>query len=171
MSTRATYEFVEPQETDEPQSIEAVIHSNQPSWTIYIHHDGYPKGAANYLRNWWLWYEIHSEQGRRTDIDDSGAAFVAANKDCDGSLYLSRGLNDHGDTEYHYRIIAPQLPNHDIIASHEVDWIVEAYSIQHEWEGSGINLTRLWRGSVRDFIDGGGWQEAEKVEEQESEAA
>lgn len=90
MSTRACYSFKDKFET---------LH-------VYKHHDGYPSGAEQWIRNalplaWKL---------PRFEASDFGAAFVAANKKGDGGVYLmqSGSIKDvaPGDINYRYEIEA-----------------------------------------------------------------
>jgi len=86
MSTRATYEFKD----------------NHCSHFVYVHHDGYPSGAAEKIKNaiplaWKL---------PRFEADEFAASFVAANKDEEGGVRLTSGHDVHGDTEYMYVITA-----------------------------------------------------------------
>lgn len=77
MSTRATYLFNNNSLAAEPVC-------------VYIHHDGYPMGAAEYFRR------------AMNEKMDSGKplleAFITAN---DGAL-ITRDHQAHGDTEYRY---------------------------------------------------------------------
>ena len=68
MSTRATYRF---------------IPENSPSTTIYIHHDGYPEGAAIYLEDAYT-AEAVLAKNERAEVTESHEV--------------------HGDTEYRYDI-------------------------------------------------------------------
>lgn len=71
MSTRATYQFI-------PEDSRFT-----PAVTIYIHHDGYPEGAAVYLE------DAHCAE---TFIRRNDAAQITASHEI------------HGDTEYRYNI-------------------------------------------------------------------
>jgi len=77
MSTRATYKFSNTSLAGEDV-------------TVYIHHDGYPLGAAHYFMN-----AVNEKM-------DSGKplleAFITAN---DGAL-ITRDHEAHGDTDYRY---------------------------------------------------------------------
>jgi hypothetical protein len=77
MSTRATYQF---------------ISEWSGTHTAYIHHDGYPEGAANYLSN-----------GEKpiTSID----SFIRANDKAE----MTSSHEAHGDTEYRYTVMAHVL--------------------------------------------------------------
>ena len=88
MSTRATYTFID-QRTCPTTDV-----------CVYIHHDGYPQGAATYLRKW--------IEGQRTDI----ASFIRINERAE----ITRE-SAHGDTEYHYTIHRRECG----------DWEIEAY--------------------------------------------
>lgn len=77
MSTRATYRF------------DAGNH--KPGITLYIHHDGYPSGAAGL----YMLPAIEKARGHLTP-----EAFIRANERAE----LTRGHDAHGDTEYRYTI-------------------------------------------------------------------
>lgn len=83
MSTRATYLF-EP----DPQS-------GFPRVCFYIHHDGYPEGAAAYLLAA-MTYEGHGRLAER---------FLRANDQAE----FTRGHEAHGDTEFRYTLRGEQL--------------------------------------------------------------
>ena len=71
MSTRATYRFI-------PDDLRF-----RPAVTIYIHHDGYPEGAAVYLED---------AYNAETFIRKNNRAEITASHEV------------HGDTEYRYDI-------------------------------------------------------------------
>ena len=76
MSTRATYQF-------------SNTHLAGEDVTVYIHHDGYLQGAANYFRK------------AMDEKLDSGKplleSFITANH-----AYITRSHEAHGDTDYRY---------------------------------------------------------------------
>lgn len=76
MSTRATYQF----ET-----------RMGPKVTFYIHHDGYPSGAAFYFNN-----ALESERNGQ----ELAARFFRANPKAE----FTAGHDAHGDTEYQYTV-------------------------------------------------------------------
>jgi uncharacterized protein YdaT len=78
MSTRATYR----------------IFQDGASATYYIHHDGYPEGAAQYFKAAGEWVDARSNQF----ID----AFLRANDRAEHT----ESHEVHGDTEYRYDVIA-----------------------------------------------------------------
>lgn len=83
MATRATYKFKDNGWTGK-------------DFTIYIHHDGYPEGAAGYF-------------AAASSIYRAGAeGFIAANS----QAYLTPDHDSHGDTEYRYTIEKGQLIAH-----------------------------------------------------------
>ena len=84
MATRATYQF---------------INELADTYTVYIHHDGDPEGAANYFKN---------GDALIFDIND----FIRAND----AAEMTRSHEIHGDTDYRYtvegtRIIAEESVN------------------------------------------------------------
>lgn len=74
MSTRATYQFKG---------------EYQPTITVYLHHDGYPEGAAGYLRD-----------AMRTDGRSLAARFVRAQVRAE----FAAGHDGHDDTDYRWTI-------------------------------------------------------------------
>lgn len=81
MSTRATYSF---------------LIGGKPAVTVYIHHDGYPVGAAHYF---WL---AHHNEGRD---DHPLTRFLRANERAE----ITGDHESHGDTEYRYTLTGDQL--------------------------------------------------------------
>ena len=79
MSTRATYHF----------------HKNRLSCgaTVYIHHDGYPEGAAQYLADA-IGYEGDYEQTETLTVE----GFIRANE----GAHITASHTAHGDTDYRY---------------------------------------------------------------------
>lgn len=75
MSTRATYEFKD---------------KKAPTFCVYIHHDGYPDGAAAYFYN--------------TLINPSKGNFATQFIRCNEGAELTKNHAQHGDTEYQYTI-------------------------------------------------------------------
>lgn len=75
MSTRATYQFVE---------------KNGPRTCVYIHHDGYPEGAAAYF------YDTLLNQSK----GNLATQFIRCNEGAE----LTKDHQQHGDTEYTYTV-------------------------------------------------------------------
>jgi hypothetical protein len=86
MSTRATYRF-----EDGPKPYDYLRHG---PITFYVHHDGYPAGAALYF------YQMLTHERER---GNGGLAeqFIRANEGAE----FTRSHSAHGDTEYRYDII------------------------------------------------------------------
>lgn len=76
MSTRATYEFF----TDK----------KGPRTCVYIHHDGYPEGAAAYFYN--------------TFLNPSKGNLATQFIRCNEGAELTKSHKAHGDTEYQYSV-------------------------------------------------------------------
>lgn len=81
MSTRATYEF----STDRYRAV-----------TLYIHHDGYPEGAAAYF---------HEASQCENPRGGMACRFIRAIEGAE----LTGGHEEHGDTEYRYTVRGDQL--------------------------------------------------------------
>ena len=129
MSTRAVYTFTDEHET---------LH-------VYKHHDGYPKGAAEFIREatkfaWEL---------PRFEADEFASAFVAANKSLNGKplpgglrLMKSGDWKDvsPGDIEYHYTIRCEA----GIL-------FVEADSVHEDYKTGQWTVEPVFNGSLDDF--------------------
>lgn len=139
MSTRATYGF----------------HSSEkPDITLYIHHDGYPEGAAIYASN------ALEEPGDNLRNDYFTAeGFIRANDRAE----IARSHERHSDTEYRYDFV-PSLvkPQHSHLGIISLDAAVVMRS--------RINFTDEWDEEVytlREFLIKYGQEETVKrIEEQ-----
>lgn len=80
MATRATYQITTFADTS----------------TIYVHHDGYPEGAAEYFRNTIELMRLSKRECSR----DFVPAFLWAN----AKSMLTASHEEHGDTEWRYNI-------------------------------------------------------------------
>jgi hypothetical protein len=87
MSTRATYQFTGARSPGLNHSI--------PTITIYIHHDGYPEGAAKYF-----WNAHHAARGS-LNVE----RFLFGNDRAE----ITESHEAHGDTEYRYTLAGDQL--------------------------------------------------------------
>lgn len=85
MSTRATYRF---EAGDVSPRASGMRHAPV---TLYIHHDGYPEGAAAYF-----WDMHHVESYDRTPL----VCFIRANERAE----VTDGHDAHGDTQYRYTL-------------------------------------------------------------------
>tara|TARA_R100000808_G_C2130387_1_gene139722 strand:+ start:947 stop:1375 length:429 start_codon:yes stop_codon:yes gene_type:complete len=140
MSTRATYGF----------------HSSEkPDITLYIHHDGYPEGAAVYIRN-----ALREPSGYASRQDYLTAeSFIRANNRAE----ITRSHERHSDTEYRYDFV-PSLKKrqHDHLGIISLDAAVVMRS--------RINFTDEWDEEVytlREFLIKYGQEETVKrIEEQ-----
>jgi len=83
MSTRATYQFA-------GERTPGLNHS-MPTVTVYIHHDGYPAGAACYF-----WNMHHATSYDRAPL----VCFIRANERAE----LTESHEAHGDTDYRYTL-------------------------------------------------------------------
>ena len=84
MGTRAVYTFIDA----------------DVSFSVYKHWDGYPRSACRFIAKalplaWPL---------PRFEADEFAAAFVAANKEEPGNVYLTSGPYAHGDLAYSYEV-------------------------------------------------------------------
>ena len=111
MATRATYKF-----KDNGWSGTDV--------TVYIHHDGYPSGAAEYFR-------AACESGRQ-----GVEGFIAANERAE----ITRDHSAHGDTDYRYTVRKGQLE-------------VEARKLRTNGDMELVeSWETIYEGTIADFI-------------------
>lgn len=112
MSTRATYQF---------------IGETKPSLTLYIHHDGYPKGAAQYVQNW-IGEDL--ENLSRLTVEK----FIRANKKSE----IIQSHESHADTEYRYSFIEMDAGWNVLVEKRDV--VVDVF------EG-------IWAGTIPQFLN------------------
>jgi hypothetical protein len=96
MSTRATYKIED--------------HKNNAKIYFYIHHDGYPAGAARYFNNMLESYKTDTSRSYATH-------FLLANKNAEFTVHHDW----HSDIDYCYNIWICQNKQCQIIAYEEVD--------------------------------------------------
>jgi hypothetical protein len=85
MSTRAVYTFID---------------RDGDSYSVYKHCDGYPEGAAAFIGNAKkLAWELP-----RFEANEFAAAFIAANKESQGDIYLTKSHECHRDLSFRYEI-------------------------------------------------------------------
>ena len=165
MSTRATYGFSS---------------SEKPDITLYIHHDGYPEGAAIYVRNA---LQESGYQARRKLLGEASTfehpsfqrpippsqrpndyftaeGFIRANDRAE----IARSHERHGDTEYRYDFV-PSLKKrqHDHLGIISLDAAVILRS--------RINFTDEWDEEVftlREFLIKYGQEETVELIEEEA---
>lgn len=116
MSTRATYGFITPDYNIE----------------FYIHHDGYPEGAADYFKSALEHCKNHEVWGE----DNLADSFHRVN---DRSRFTKADL--HGDTEFHYEVFINPETDRPIS--------LNAYSIG--WDEARTK-TAIFSGTLEDFI-------------------
>jgi hypothetical protein len=120
MSTRAVYTFKDGSQT----------------FAVYKHHDGYPSGAASFIKEGFKksWGE------GRFEASELAAAFVAANKEGAGGVYLTKGYRTHGDLSYDY-----------VIRNDRKGGVtVEAY--KYDWIDDQDRRVRFFAGSLESFV-------------------
>lgn len=84
LSTRAVYTFSD----------------SNDMFHVYKHHDGYPSGAYDSI----VRALSYAWDLPRFEASEFGAAFITANKDKGGGIYLTSHWKAHGDLEYRYEI-------------------------------------------------------------------
>ncbi len=117
------------------------------TYHIYKHYDGYPSGAAMWLRN----ALENSWNLPRYEPDEFAAAFVAANKTGPGGVRIMSKRTQAGDVEYGYTVYPltakaagafPKL-NAGVL-------MVDVVSTDY-WDGKKKER-RIFRGSLAEFI-------------------
>lgn len=137
MSTRAIYVFSN--NFDDP---------TEPMYAVYKHHDGYPEGAREFIKNAFpLAWELP-----RFEADEFAAAFVAANKNSPGGVRLYANAErvrdiivNQQDAYYVYWIDFPPTTSR---SKRERKYLRVRY--QH-MSGDMINLSVSWSGKARAF--------------------
>ena len=131
MSTRATYLF-----SNTSMAGEDVC--------IYIHHDGYPSGAAQYLSR----AKNLSSRDRRPLLE----SFIAANKGAE----ITRSHSTHGDTDYRYSITGTQpiwsIATRDGYGMADVTCHSRHVSLEGDDEGFSTHWKEIFSGSLKEFI-------------------
>ena len=110
------------------------------SHAVYKHMDGYPEGAADCLTkaipfSWGL---------DRYEACDFSAAFVAANKQGGGDVYLTESVDSHGDLGYHYELTSAYTNG---------QLIIRAFHVEEE----------IFYGRLKDFVDIHGSSDTKKM--------
>lgn len=117
MSTRATYQI--------------------EFTTIYIHHDGYPDGAAMYFRNAFQQRLVQDDRAPNATFADD---FIRANDRAE----LTPSHDSHGDTEYRYTV---KVTGDERFGDPDYQLTAESRSFSdNRWE-------TFYQGSVDDFIN------------------
>lgn len=116
MSTRATYQI--------------------DFTTFYIHHDGYPEGAAEYFAN-----ALDPEQRVQDRSPNASLAddFFRANSRAE----LTEGHDSHGDTEFRY-IVRSVTVSGDTIEQPMI--VAQSSPMINKWKS-------FFKGTLADFID------------------
>lgn len=114
MSTRATYTF----------SNTALAGEDV---TVYIHHDGYPMGAAEYFRK------------AMNEKLDSGKPFLESFITANRGAMITRNHEAHGDTEYRYNTDGKTV-------------IVQKREIEFNDDGYKTLWFDIYQGDLHDFI-------------------
>jgi hypothetical protein len=109
------------------------------SHAVYKHWDGYPEGAVECLTkaipfSWGL---------DRYEACDFSAAFVAANKQGGGDVYLSTSAEDHCDLSYHYELTSAKTNGQLIIRASKAEY--ECIT--------DIAFKEIFYGRLKDFVD------------------
>jgi len=95
---------------------------------VYIHHDGYPTGAAEYFRK----ALFIAKTDRRPILE----AFIAANT----GAQITRSHQAHGDTDYRYTI-----DSKDVQVQKRISNVSEEHGFENYWE-------TIYIGSIDEFI-------------------
>jgi hypothetical protein len=131
MSTRAVYTFKGFGET----------------YHIYKHHDGYPTGAAEFLRK-----AVEAAwPAPRYEPDEFAAAFVAANKTSPGGVRLMTSRMQAKDVEYGYTVYPLNNKTRDTFPHLKAgELLVEVVSTDY-WDGNRDERL-IFRGPLMEFL-------------------
>ena len=121
MSTRAVYGFKDQGDTH----------------YVYVHHDGYPTGAAEKFANTLASKNVWALP--RFEADEFAAGFIAVNKTSQGGVRLTHGPEFHGDIEYYYLVSQ---------AKEDGPLTMEAFSCSFDSDAR----TAFYTGTLSDFI-------------------
>jgi len=114
MSTRATYQF----------DVDMMIQ------TFYIHHDGYPTGAAEYFDN------------ALNLVNSSGSSFAAKFIRANAKADFTESHEVHGDTDYRYTVRRDPPSG---------EFMVHVEQVEYDHKGNRHFQTRF-DGSISEFI-------------------
>ena len=122
------------------------------SHAVYKHWDGYPEGAVECLTkaipfSWGL---------DRYEACDFSAAFVAANKQKGGDVYLTESVDLHGDLDYHYELTAAKTNGQLIIRAFHVEYEPVKDYIQ-------VVFKEIFYGRLKEFVDTYGSSDTKKM--------
>ena len=104
MATRAVFTFFHQNVTND-------------AYSVYKHYDGYPESAASFLTK----AIPYAWELPRYEPSDFSAAFVAANKQKGGDVYMTTGKDAHGDLDYYYEIFPSTRNGQLCIFAYSVD--------------------------------------------------
>lgn len=143
MSTRAMYQFDD--------------YETKAKFRVYVHHDGYPSGAAEKFAA-----TLKTTPGKygqvgfvwslpRYEADEFAAGFVAANKQQEGGVRLMSMLAKDipPDIEYYYRVYFAKLPSGKPYRNEAGDLSIEAYHIGSSFADKKL----LFEGPLAQFIE------------------
>jgi len=137
MSTRAIYKFFED------------VVSNEPPIDIYKHHDGYPSGAVNWIRN-------ANEQAAHLLQDHPAMHLTRRDAMIIGFLTHNTGYRKiseeklHGDIEYVY-----EIQNYGNLSRE-----IYAYFIEHDWDNDTSVKKQIFKGSLDEMEE---WSKGEET--------
>jgi hypothetical protein len=119
------------------------------SHAVYKHWDGYPESAVECLTkaipfSWGL---------DRYEACDFSAAFVAANKQKGGDVYLTTSAEDHCDLSYHYELTSAKTNG---------QLIIRALKVEYECI-TDIAFKEIFYGRLKDFVDTYGSSDTKKM--------
>jgi hypothetical protein len=107
---------------------------------VFVHHDGYPRGAAGYFGQTLEGGKIWGLP--RYEPDEFAAGFVASVKDGGGNVRLASGRRAFGDVEYGYTVEPDKdCPSVLRLTVHACDF----------W-GDKPKETELWSGDLWEFV-------------------
>jgi len=132
MSTRAIYTFKGFGET----------------YHIYKHHDGYPSGAAEALRN----ALAYAWKLPRYEPDDFAAAFVAGNKSLGGGgVRTAKSRTQACDVEFGYTVYPLEYNKQSDYPQLNVGELIVEVAATNYWDSKKEKL--IWKGPLTAFIN------------------
>ena len=107
---------------------------------VYKDKDGFPKGAAIFIKN-----AVEITKGHKASL--LGAAFVAANHS-QGLIELVNDYEDYGNLDYRYEVLAKEQKIY--VEAFKRQWFKKMYKDQNNIE---IEYKSIFSGVIEDFIE------------------
>jgi hypothetical protein len=116
------------------------------TYHVFKHHDGYPEGAADAIKNALL----YAWEMPRYEPDEFAAAFIAGNKPFRGGVRVAKSRTQYSDVEFGYTIYPLEhKKQHDYPQMHVGQLLIDVVSTDY-WDGKKEML--LFRGPLNSFL-------------------